>query len=79
MINLMKRELKEDNTGVWVTVIRENRRITYKNREGTEEVKQQGSMYYIAPMERYRGEVLRDENDVIVELIFRKTEEKEEA
>lgn len=78
VINFMKREINEDGTGVWVTVVRENRSVTYKRIEETEEVKQPGSVYYIAPTELYTGEVVRNKNDVIVELVFRKTEEAEE-
>lgn len=78
VLNLMKRELTMKDTGIWVTVIRENRKTTYKNKEDAEAVKQPGSVHYIAPTERYTGEIIRNENDVIVELIFRKDGETEE-
>lgn len=79
VVNLMKRELREQEGGVWITVVREDRQVTYKKREETEGVKQIGNRHYIAPAERYTGEVVRNENEVIVELIFRRTEETEET
>lgn len=78
VLNLMKRELTMEDTGIWVTVIRENHKTTYKNKEDAEAVKQPGSVHYIAPTELYTGEIIRNENDVIVELIFRKDGETEE-
>jgi len=79
VVNFMKRELDEHGTGVWITVVRENRAVTYKRREEAEGVKQIGSAHYIAPTENYTGEVVRNENEVIVEIVFRKTEETEET
>lgn len=79
VVNLMKRELREQGDGVWITVVRANRQVTYKKREETEWVRQIGNGHYIAPTELYTGEVVRNENEVIVELIFRRTEEMEET
>lgn len=79
VVNLMKAELSEDGTGIWVTVTDGNRSITYKERNGVKKVQEIGTLDYIMPTAEYVGEVIRNENEVIIEIVFKKTEKMEES
>ena len=79
VVNLMKRELTEAENGFCITVESDGMIRTYKKAGDIALVQEYGSVHYIAPAEEYVGKVLRNENEVITEIGFRKkeTEEKE--
>jgi len=70
----MKKEFSERQKGIYVTVVRDRVSYTYENPEDIKKVQEVGSMHYIMPTSEYIGEVIRNENKVIVELVFRKKE-----
>jgi len=74
VVNLMKKEFSERQKGIYVTVVRDRVSYTYENPEDIKKVQEVGSMHYIMPTSEYIGEVIRNENKVIVELVFRKKE-----
>lgn len=72
VVNLMKKELAEDGNGVWITVEQGAGSITYKDRAEAGRVQEIGAAEYIIPTEEYIGRVIRNDNEVITEVIFRK-------
>ena len=76
VVNLMKAELTGRADSVYITVVDGAVSNTYKEREDIEKVQQPGSVYYIRPVEEYEGRVIRNENEVITEIIFRKKTEE---
>ncbi len=75
VINLMKAELAGKQSGVRITVTDETTRNTYESEEDITKVQEPGTIYYIAPTAEYRGSVVRNKNDVIVEIVFQKKQE----
>ncbi len=75
VINLMKAELTGKKNGVKITVTDEITRNSYEREEDIEKVQEFGTIYYIAPTAEYRGSIVRNKNEVIVELVFQKKQE----
>lgn len=78
VVNLMKKELSEKETGFCITVRDKIHCYTYKTREEAEKAREEETTRYIPPLAEYTGEVIRNENEVIVEVVFRKVGTMEE-
>lgn len=74
VVNFMKAELISDEGGFNITVVNASGSYTYDKKEDVKKVQEVGTEYYIAPMEEYVGEVIRNKNKVIEELVFRNKE-----
>lgn len=74
VVNLMKKELPETTDGFFVTVKEKKGSRSYGNRNGVERVEDMELAEYIAPASEYAGKVVRNENGVIVEIVFTKKE-----
>ena len=72
VVNLMKKELAEEESGFCITVESAGMNRTYKKAGDVVLVQEYGSVHYVAPTEEYVGELIRNKNEVIVEIIFRK-------
>lgn len=72
VVNLMKKEFSGNTGSVHITVESKGKIYTYEKEEDLGLVQNPENGHYIAPMEEYIGEVVRNKNEVIEELIFRK-------
>lgn len=72
VVNFMKTEFVNEKVGFKITVVNVNGSYTYDKREDIKKVQESGTEYYIAPLDEYVGEVIRNENRVIEKLVFRK-------
>lgn len=75
VVNLMKAELPEKENGFFVTVINGSYEYRYGEKSSMKKVQEPGEPEYLAPTAEYMGEVIRNENDVITEVIFRKKQQ----
>lgn len=75
VINLMKAELSGKQSGMKITVTDEVTRNTYDCEADITKVQEPGTAFYIAPTAKYKGSIVRNKNEVIVELVFQKTQE----
>lgn len=78
IVNLMKKELVSRRNGMRITVETGGDCHSYTEAEDVDKVQEFGTVYYIVPMEEYVGEVVRNRNDVIEELVFTKKERTED-
>lgn len=78
VVNLMKKELTGKENGFCITVWDKMHCYTYKNREDVKMVREEETARYIPPFAEYTGEVIRNDNEVIVEVVFRKVGTKED-
>lgn len=74
VINLMKAVFSEKRESLRITVMGGNVSYSYEKKEDIKMAQEPGTVQYIAPTAEYAGEVIRNENKVIIELIFRKKE-----
>lgn len=74
VVNLMKKELPETADGFFITVKEKKGSRSYGDRSGAERAEDMELAEYIAPVSEYAGKVVRNENGVIVEIIFTKKE-----
>ena len=72
VVNLMKKEFSEEPGDVYVTVENHGISYTYATPEDVKKVQDPETIYYIGPTTEYVGSIVRNKNDVIVELVFRK-------
>lgn len=70
VVNLMKKELTDGKNGIYITVENQNGRYTYDKKEDIKRVQEEGTVYYIEPASDYIGELIRNQNEVIVEMVF---------
>ncbi len=70
VVNLMKKELSGDVNELSITVKAGEQAFTYGAAEDVKKVQQPESGHYIVPTAEYLGSVVRNQNEVIVELIF---------
>lgn len=70
VVNLMKKELSDVENGFGVTVRNGEVSRSYETILEMEEVLEYDTPAYIFPASEYVGSVRRDENEVIVEIIF---------
>lgn len=75
VVNLMKKELSEEKTGFCVTVCDKRQSRSYATIAEAEAAWEYESPEYVEPVEEYIGTVVRNANDVIVEIQFMKKEE----
>lgn len=79
IVNLMKKEFSGGKSAVKIRVETGNVGYTYQEQEDIAKVQAWDSVHYISPVAEYMGSVVRNRNDVIVELVFKKiTEGKED-
>lgn len=79
VVNLMKKEFSTGKSTVKIRVETGSVGFTYQAPEDVAKVQEWESVHYIVPVAEYVGRVVRNRNDVIVELVFKKiTEEKED-
>ena len=77
VVNLMKKEFADEKGDVSVTVETGSIRYTYQEPRDIKKVQEPETVHYIVPTAEYVGSIVRNQNGVIVELIFRKvTEDK---
>ena len=74
VVNLMKAELDGGRDALRITVTEGNISYTYEKKEDIKKVQEPGTVHHIIPTAEYVGAVIRNENKVIVELIFQKKE-----
>lgn len=72
VVNLMKKELKTEENGFRIVVMTGTKTVIYKTIEDVRKAQETEATEYIGPLEEYEGELRRDANEVIVELIFRR-------
>ncbi len=72
VVNLMKYVFSVKETGISVTVEENGENRIYVESEDIEKAQEVGNTYYIAPAAEYTGEVKRNQNDVIVDIFFRR-------
>lgn len=70
--NLMKRELSEEKNGFRVTIREDGKSYSYETLSAAEKAFVLGSDAYILPVSEYVGSVKKNENEVIVEIVFTK-------
>ena len=70
VVNLMKKELLGDVNELSITVEDGSGTYTYQTAEDVKRVQQPESGYYIVPTAEYLGNVVKNRNEVIVELKF---------
>jgi len=76
--NLMRELLTKKDDRIRIVVADTGTRF-YETEEDIKRAKDKESVYYISPMCEYIGEVYRNENGVITEVIFHKNETEEEG
>ena len=76
VVNLMKYIISLKKSGISVVVEENGESRTYTEQEDIQKAGEIESMYYIVPTAEYTGEVRRNKNEVIVEIMFKKTEDK---
>lgn len=74
VVNLMKKELSETENGFGVTVCDGGKRYFYKNSVEAEKIQDAEGAEYILPTSQYIGKVVRNKNEVIVEIVFTRNE-----
>lgn len=74
VVNLMKKELSETADGFVVTVKEKKTGYSYADRSGAEKAEDIEHAEYIVPTSEYTGKVIRNENGVIMEILFVKKE-----
>lgn len=74
VVNLMKKELSETADGFVVTVKEKRTGYSYTDRSGAEKAEDIEHAEYIVPTSEYTGKVVRNENGVIMEILFVKKE-----
>lgn len=74
VVNLMKKELSETETGFGVTVCDGDKKYSYKSSVEAEKAQDAERTEYILPTSRYTGKVVRNKNEVIVEIVFTRSE-----
>ena len=72
VVNLMKYTFSVKASDIYVSVEENGESRIYAGTEDIEKAMEGGSVYYITPAAEYMGEVKRNENDVIVEIIFKR-------
>lgn len=72
VVNLMKKELSRGKHDVDITVESGSVRYTYQTPEDVKKVQEAETTHYIVPTAEYVGSIVRNQNDVIVEIIFQK-------
>lgn len=77
VVNLMKKELSGEKNEFGITVVSGNVGYTYRTPADVKKVQETESGHYIVPTAEYVGSLIRNQNDVIVELVFRKVTEDE--
>lgn len=74
VINFIKRQLSqydiEECAPVYIQVNRNRLQSIYKNKGCMKEIRQVSSAAYIHPLSKFEGAVVRDDNDVIVGIVF---------
>ncbi len=75
VVNLMKKELSEEKNGFCVTVRDKRQSRSYATIAEAEAAWKYESPEYVEPVEEYIGNVVRNANDVIVEIQFTKKED----
>ncbi|MGN1083780.1 MAG: hypothetical protein ACI4QX_02145 [Lachnospiraceae bacterium] len=74
VVNLMKKELSDTADGFKVTVKENKVSYSYEDRGTAERTEKAEHAEYIVPTSTYTGKVVRNENGVIVEVIFTRKE-----
>lgn len=74
VVNLMKKELSGTADGFTVTVKEKKTGYSYTDRSGAEKAEDIERAEYIVPTSEYTGKVVRNENGVIMEILFIKKE-----
>ncbi len=72
VVNLMKYAFTVEESGVSVVVEENGECRIYAEAEDIKRAGEIGNMYYITPAAEYTGEVKRNKNNVIVEILFKK-------
>jgi len=72
VVNLMKYTFSVKEAGISVTVEENGEKRIYAEPEDIEKAQEAGNLYYITPAAEYTGEVKRNQNDVIVDVYFRR-------
>lgn len=72
VVNLMKKKFSEEKKEFCVSVETGSIRYTYQTLADIKKVQEPESVQYISPVGEYVGYVIRNQNDVIVEIVFRK-------
>ncbi|MBQ9767631.1 MAG: hypothetical protein IJW37_05980 [Lachnospiraceae bacterium] len=74
VVNLLKKELSDDETEIRITVNESGVSRSYETGAEAEAAFEYENPAYIAPVSEYVGCVKRDENEVIVEILFTRKE-----
>lgn len=72
VVNLMKYVFSAKEADLYITVEENGESRKYAEAEDIEKAKSAESVYYITPAAEYTGEVIRNKNDVIVEISFKR-------
>lgn len=72
VVNLMKYIVSVKESGICVAVEGRGESLIYETEEDINKAQEIGSVYYIVPTAEYTGEVKRNQNDVIVEIRFKR-------
>lgn len=72
VVNLMKQELTDERSGFSIVVSDGRMNYSYEIREDIEKAREPEKEQYILPATEFAGEVKRNENGVIIQVIFRK-------
>jgi len=75
VVNLMKKELSEEKGEISITVEADGMVHSYRCKADMADVQEIGTSQYISPVDVYTAEVIRNRNEVITEIIFRKRTE----
>lgn len=76
VVNLMKQELTDTKTGFSIVVFDGKRSECYEVREDIRKAQEPGKEQYFLPATEFVGEVKKDENGVIVQVMFKKREDE---
>lgn len=74
VVNLMKKELSETENGFEVTICDGGKKYSYKSSAEAENAQDTERAEYIRPTSKYTGKVVRNKNEVIVEIVFTRNE-----
>lgn len=74
IVNLMKRELKGEKTGFCVRVCDGEKVYCYMTSDEIQKVQNPEYEEYIHPLSQYVGSVVKNKNEVIIEVKFSRTE-----
>lgn len=72
VVNLLKYAISVKETEIFITVEENGVNRLYMTPEHVERAQEVGNRYYISPMAEYTGEVKRNKNDVIEEIVFKR-------